>query len=135
MIIKYLAPILLTSPILASPINISGVIIDSNANFISGTIYVDSTISNSRGIGTIHEIRDKNGDVLWIPNGEELNFTFEGYNHVRNVRIDSFTSKYGHTDGRVDFYINSSGIFNPSGSYINDSASIASGTFHTLACS
>jgi len=114
----------------AMPINITGVIINSEGNlFKNGVMYIDQVGGEARGIGKVNEIRGHDGGVLWADgdNGVELNYVFSGYNRASETNIGASLNAYGDTGGGVSFHINTLGTFSPTGNWDNDRMGITTG--------
>jgi hypothetical protein len=97
----------------------------------SGSVYLDadatqdSTFSLVQGIANITEIRDPNGDLIWVNDASDLNIVFQDFS--RDLNLESDDGNFMSNGGRVEFYENSSGTFDPTGNFTADSAKLNQG--------
>jgi len=115
----------------ATPINVSGVMIEMGSQFKNGVTYIDSptTIGEVvRGVGQINEVRNEQGSVIWADgdNGVELNFYYTGLTRVFQQPILN-SVVYGDIGGQIHMYTQAVGSFNPTGDWVIDSAAIGLG--------
>lgn len=140
--LKYVVSVLLFSLSLsASAATLSDHFIDfSGEYFMSGVLYstgADPITSEARGIGTVNEIRDGSGNLLWSSGqyGSWVNFVYSDYfvNYLSAPDIFTGASNYTETLGKVAFYEATSDVFNATGNWAADSANIITNSFSPFA--
>ena len=92
----------------------------SGAVFIDNDAANDGTHSSAAGIGTITQVHNANGDLVWDDSDHELNFGFDGF--IRSGLAVGFgdTTFFTSTGGNVSFYENLLGTLQITGDWMHD---------------
>lgn len=112
----------------------------SGQYFLSGLLYSvnpDPITGLAQGIGTVNEIRDGGGNLLWSSGqlGSWINYVYNDYYINYRGSADPFTGAYTYTEtlGKVDFYTSTSNIFSATGNWVTDSNNIINNSLAAFA--